>query len=93
LQPTYVLRLGAPGKSAGLEIASRLGLPEALIDRARRRMSTSERDIAGFLEELHRRMDRAAETEQDLLRQQQNLAAREQSLAKEWEQREAAKFK
>ena len=30
LQPTYVLRLGAPGKSAGLEIASRLGLPESL---------------------------------------------------------------
>jgi len=93
LQPTYVLRLGAPGKSAGLEIASRLGLPESLIDRARRRMSTSERDIAGFLEELHRRLDRVAQTEQDLLRQQQSLAAREQSLAKEWEQREAAKFK
>lgn len=93
LQPTYVLRLGAPGKSAGLEIASRLGLPEPLIDRARGRMSTSERDIAGFLEELHRRLDRVAQTEQDLLRQQQSLAAREQSLAKEWEQREAAKFK
>jgi DNA mismatch repair protein MutS2 len=93
LQPTYVLRLGAPGKSAGLEIASRLGLPEPLIDRARGRMSSSERDIAGFLEELHRRLDRVAQTEQDLLRQQQSLAAREQSLAKEWEQREAAKFK
>ena len=26
LEPTYVLRLGAPGKSAGLDIASRLGL-------------------------------------------------------------------
>ena len=28
-QPTYVLRLGAPGKSAGLDIASRLGLDPA----------------------------------------------------------------
>jgi len=26
LEPTYILRLGAPGKSAGLDIASRLGL-------------------------------------------------------------------
>ena len=34
LQPTYVLRLGAPGKSAGLEIASRLGIRENLIDDA-----------------------------------------------------------
>ena len=93
LQPTYVLRLGAPGKSAGLEIASRLGLPAPLIDQARSRMSTNERDIAGFLEELHRRLDSVAQTEHDLLRQQQSLAAREQSLAKEWEQREAAKFK
>ncbi len=27
LEPTYVLRIGAPGKSAGLEIATRLGMP------------------------------------------------------------------
>ena len=93
LQPTYVLRLGAPGKSAGLEIASRLGLPAEVIERARGRMSTNERDIAGFLEELHRRLDRVAEREMDLTQQQQSLAAREQSVAKEWEQKEAAKFK
>ena len=30
LEPTYVLRLGAPGKSAGLDIASRLGLDPSL---------------------------------------------------------------
>ena len=35
LEPTYVLRMGAPGKSAGLDIARRLGMPEALIERAR----------------------------------------------------------
>ena len=93
LEPTYVLRLGAPGKSAGLEIARRLGLPETLIDRARKRMSTSERDVSEFLQELHRRLDGVAETEQDLRRQQQILAAREQSLGKEFQQRETAKFK
>jgi DNA mismatch repair protein MutS2 len=93
LQPTYVLQLGAPGKSAGLEIASRLGLSEDLIARARQRMSTSERDIAVFLNELHQRLRRTAVEEQDLREQRQALEASEQTLAKEFEQREKAKFK
>jgi DNA mismatch repair protein MutS2 len=93
LQPTYVLQLGAPGKSAGLEIASRLGLSEDLIARARQRMSTSERDIAVFLNELHQRLRRTAQEEQDLREQRQALEAREQTLVKEFEQRESAKFR
>ena len=93
LQPTYVLQLGAPGKSAGLEIASRLGLSEDLIARARQRMSSSERDIAVFLNELHQRLRRTAVEEQDLREQRQSLEAREQALATEFEQRETAKFK
>ena len=93
LDPTYVLQLGAPGKSAGLDIASRLGLSEDLIARARQRMSTSERDIAVFLNELHQRLRRTAQEEQDLREQRQALEAREQTLAKEFEQREAAKFR
>jgi DNA mismatch repair protein MutS2 len=93
LQPTYLLRLGAPGKSAGLEIASRLGLPAELIERARERMSTHERDIASFLGELHQRLDQVTQAEQDFRRQQQSLEAREQSLATEWERRETAKLK
>jgi DNA mismatch repair protein MutS2 len=93
LQPTYVLQLGAPGKSAGLEIASRLGLSEDLIGRARQRMSTSERDIAVFLHELHQRLRRTALEERDLREQRQALEAREHTLAGEFEQREKAKFK
>ncbi|HTC86913.1 MAG TPA: Smr/MutS family protein [Bryobacteraceae bacterium] len=93
LQPTYVLQLGAPGKSAGLDIASRLGLSEDLIARARQRMSTSDRDIAMFLNELHQRLRRTAIEEQDLREQRQALEATEQTLAKEFEQREKAKFK
>jgi DNA mismatch repair protein MutS2 len=92
LQPTYVLQLGAPGKSAGLEIASRLGLSEDLIARARQRMSTSERDIAVFLNELHQRLRRTAVEEQDLREQRQALEAREHLLTSEFEQREKTKF-
>jgi DNA mismatch repair protein MutS2 len=93
LEPTYVLRVGAPGKSAGLEIASRLGIPQPLIERARERMSGHERDISRFLAELHQRLDQVTRAEQDLLQQKDALAIREQSIVKEYERREAAKVK
>jgi len=93
LQPTFVLRLGAPGKSAGLDIAARLGLSPELIERARARMSGQERDVARFLDELHQRVDSLAEAERELRRQKEALADREQSVAKEWEKREKAKFR
>jgi DNA mismatch repair protein MutS2 len=93
LQPTYVLRLGAPGKSAGLDIASRLGMPSELIDRARAAMSSSERDIARFLGELHQRVESVSVLEKSLEEQRGALAARERALAKEWEQRESAKLR
>jgi len=93
LQPTYVLRLGAPGKSAGLEIASRLGIPPEMIERARERMSTHDRDIAKFLADMHERIDRLGEAEEELRLAKQALVVREQALTKEWEQRERAKFK
>jgi len=93
LQPTYVLRLGAPGKSAGLEIASRLGIRENLIDDARSRMSTHERDMERFLAELHERLDRLSKAEVELREQREALVERERSLAKEWQQRESAKLK
>jgi DNA mismatch repair protein MutS2 len=56
-------------------------------------MSTSERDIAAFLNELHQRLRRTAQEEQDFREQRQALEAREHTLAAEFEQREAAKFK
>jgi DNA mismatch repair protein MutS2 len=48
-EPTFHLQLGLPGKSAGLEIATRLGMPEDIMLRARRSMSDRERDVTRFL--------------------------------------------
>lgn len=93
LEPTYVLRTGAPGKSAGLDIASRLGLEPQIIERARGVMSTSDRDIQRFLGELHDRLDRVTVLENELRDQQQRLAAREQSMEKEWERKGSAKIR
>lgn len=93
LEPTYVLRTGAPGKSAGLEIAARLGLPSTLIERARSSMTRQEQDIARFIGELHDRLERVSEKERQLETEREAVAARERSLAKEWEQREKAKLR
>lgn len=93
LEPTFVLRLGAPGKSAGLDIARRLGISAGLIDRARAAMSSSERDIARFLRELHQRLESVAALEARLNDRQAVLAAREQALEKEWARKMEAKFR
>jgi DNA mismatch repair protein MutS2 len=92
-EPTYELRLGLPGKSAGLEIATRLGMPEDIMQRARRSMSDRERDVTRFLAELHRRIGETQKAESEMRAQTALLATREKELAQEWEKRETAKLK
>ncbi len=93
LEPTYVLRTGAPGKSAGLDIASRLGLEAGIIQRARAAMSSSERDIQRFLSDLHDQLDRVTKLEGELRAERASLATREQALEREWERKGSAKIR
>jgi DNA mismatch repair protein MutS2 len=67
--PTYRLNYGAPGSSLALEIATRLGLPASIIDRARQHRSAREAQLAEHL----------AKVERDLqsLDHERRLAARE----------------
>src|SRR5438105_776924 len=52
LQPTYELRVGVPGASAGINIASRLGLNPQIISSARQRLGTQTKDISQSLDKL-----------------------------------------
>jgi DNA mismatch repair protein MutS2 len=52
LQPTYQLRIGVPGASAGINIAQKLGLNPQIINAARQRIGTQTQDIAYFLDRL-----------------------------------------
>jgi DNA mismatch repair protein MutS2 len=61
LQPTYRLQKGIPGRSYGLAIARRLGLPAELLEEAERVLPEGERDVARLLLELESREQRAAE--------------------------------
>ena len=82
LQPTYELKVGVPGASAGINIARRLGLNPAIIDSARSRLGTQARDVGHFLDKLHADL-RAADNErlrlktreQELEREKAHLAA------------------
>ena len=92
-EPTYQLRLGLPGKSAGLEIATRLGMPKDIMRRARVSMSDRERDVTRFLGELHHRIEETQALEQSLRGKLAELERREKEVAHEWAQRETAKLK
>ena len=76
LQPTYELRVGVPGASAGINIAQRLGLNPTIIASARSRLSTQVQDVGKFLDRLHAEL-REAEAER------LKLQARERELERE----------
>jgi DNA mismatch repair protein MutS2 len=76
LQPTYELKVGVPGASAGINIAQRLGLNPAIIDSARARLGSQARDVGQFLDKLH---DELRQAESERLR----LKSREQELERE----------
>lgn len=78
LQPTYELRLGVPGASAGINIAQRLGLNPAIIQSARSRLGSQARDVGQFLDRLHAEL-REAENERLRLRSKEEELKREQA--------------
>ena len=93
LEPTYQLKLGLPGKSAGLDIASRLGMPEDIMKRARASLSDREADIAAFLADLHAKTEQATRLEMQLTQERTALAEREKRLVEDSAKRETAKLR
>jgi len=75
LAPNYTLTVGVPGRSAGLAMAERLGVPKEVIQRARQAMGAHAEETAEFLGRLH---DKVAELEAARAELQQKGAAREE---------------
>ena len=93
LQPTYELKIGMPGASAGINIARRLGLNPAIIEAARARLSSQAKDASEFLDRLHAEL-RKAEAEQLRLRERERELHREkEQLASEGRKEQQAKIK
>jgi DNA mismatch repair protein MutS2 len=85
--PTYRLKYGAPGSSLALEIAARLGMPEAVIERARAVRTAKEAQLAEHLSRIDKDMQALDHERRLATRERETLAeataklqAREQEL-------------
>ncbi len=74
--PTYQIRVGVPGVSAGIHIAQRLGLDAAIISGARERLGKQAEEIGRFLDRLHADL-LAVNTERAQLQRREEEIARE----------------
>jgi DNA mismatch repair protein MutS2 len=83
LAPTYELRLGVPGASAGLNIAERLGMQPEIIARARAQLTTQQADIGAFLDQLHEQLSAATAERVSLKRRLEEVAAERNRLETE----------
>jgi len=54
LEPTYILSVGEPGSSFTFEVAKMNGIPEDLLDRAKKKLSKQKIEMDGLLSDLQR---------------------------------------
>ncbi|GBD11211.1 Endonuclease MutS2 [bacterium HR23] len=66
LVPTYRLTLGMPGRSWGLAIARRLGLPESVVERAQAFLSPERRRLEGLLAQVQQERRALRQRQQEL---------------------------
>ncbi|MGA9564740.1 MAG: endonuclease MutS2 [Candidatus Korobacteraceae bacterium] len=78
LAPTFELRMGVPGASAGINIAQQLGLNAQIVSEAREKLSTQTHDVSRFLDRLHEQL-RELDAERLALRTKEQELARERN--------------
>ncbi len=84
LRPTYRLLVGVPGVSSGIEIARRLGLPETVIERARRGLTPETLEARELIAYLHRSRDEVESIQQQSRAELEALETERRALRTEW---------
>ncbi len=85
LESTYRLLVGLPGKSSGLAVAERLGLPLPIIQRARELVAPEEREMSALVETLHRERGEVERKLEQSERARQELETRRQQLEQQYQ--------
>ena len=85
LKPTYKIRIGIPGKSNAFAISAKLGLSEAVIERAKAFVNTDQKrfeEVLGQLEAARQEADRTrAEAERLRVEYEQRMTDTERAVA------------
>jgi DNA mismatch repair protein MutS2 len=89
LAPTYRLEVGWPGKSSGLAIAQRLGLPPDVLARAKEALSVAHQEVERFLARLREEEAAATHLRAHAEEQQAALDERERNWNQSVQKREA----
>jgi DNA mismatch repair protein MutS2 len=66
LKPTYQFRIGLPGSSYAVEIASRLGLKKEIVTQASGLIGTQEKDLTSLLEQLDSELKQIRQEREEL---------------------------
>jgi DNA mismatch repair protein MutS2 len=82
MEPTYLLVKGRPGRSYGLAIARRMGLPEEVVGRAEALIGEEEASLEDVLERLERRDAEALEMTTLLERERDEVARLREELSR-----------
>jgi DNA mismatch repair protein MutS2 len=93
LQPTYELKIGVPGASAGINIARRLGLNPAIIESAHSRLGSQTQDVARFLDRLHSELRTLEDERARIKTREQELDREKSQLANEGRKEQQAKIR
>ncbi len=85
LRPTYKLTLGLPGRSNALAIATRLGLPQPIIESAKGEISPDNLRADKLLDDIRKERNRTSRERQKLQKQRDRLEKQNQELEKKLE--------
>ena len=91
LRPTYRLLIGLPGKSNAFAISSKLGLPEHIINEARKLIGKQERTFEDLISELEENRLTIEKEQEEIRRYKKEIEQLKQSLAKKTESLEASR--
>ncbi|MHB8392484.1 MAG: endonuclease MutS2, partial [Acidobacteriaceae bacterium] len=89
--PTYHIRVGVPGVSAGIHIAERLGMDAEILANAKERLGSQSVEIGRFLDRLHADLLAVNTERAQLQRREEEIAKERQRLEREGRQEQQRK--